>query len=171
MHHFLHSYKRCSRLILKYWDISFVIMPTEINALCGYYQTRNLNSQYHLEKRSRVTSLWQQLLIPTGSNYTSWNTRQWLFWRFVDVLGKKWTSMFHKHFCFPNSLLACPLTSVNKTNTHLRHPMHCPSTGPGRSLLVHLSQSHLSPRTSYQLAAATKTHDDRDRAKVRERQG
>ena len=42
---------------------------------------------------------------------------------------------------------------------YLRHPMHCPSTGPERSLLVHPSQSHLSPRTSYQLAAATKTQD------------
>lgn len=35
--------------------------------------------------------------------------------------------------------------------------MRCPSTGPERSLLVHPSQSHLSPRTSYRLAAAAKT--------------
>lgn len=35
--------------------------------------------------------------------------------------------------------------------------MHCPSTGPERSLLVRPSRSRLSPRTSYQLAAATKT--------------
>lgn len=39
--------------------------------------------------------------------------------------------------------------------------MHCPSTGPERSLLVHPSQSHLSPRTSYRLAAAAKTQGDR----------
>lgn len=33
--------------------------------------------------------------------------------------------------------------------------MHCLSTGPKRSLLVHPSQSHQSPRTSYQWVAAT----------------
>lgn len=35
--------------------------------------------------------------------------------------------------------------------------MHCPSTGPGISLLVHPSQNHLSPRISYQLGAAAET--------------
>lgn len=33
--------------------------------------------------------------------------------------------------------------------------MHCPSTGPKRSLLVRPSQSHQSPRISFQLVAAT----------------
>lgn len=45
--------------------------------------------------------------------------------------------------------------------------MHCPSTGPERSLLVHPSQSHLSPRTSYQLAAATKTQDNREEGETK----
>lgn len=40
--------------------------------------------------------------------------------------------------------------------------MHYPSTGPERCLLVHPSQNHPSPRTSYQLAAATKTQDNRE---------
>lgn len=40
--------------------------------------------------------------------------------------------------------------------------MHYLSTGPGRSLLVHPSQSHLSPRTSYQLAAAAETQDNKE---------
>lgn len=44
-----------------------------------------------------------------------------------------------------------------KPDSYLTHPMHCPSTGPERSLLVRPSQSRPSPRTSYQLAAATKT--------------
>lgn len=39
--------------------------------------------------------------------------------------------------------------------------MHCPSTGPERSLLVHLSQSHPSPRIFYQLVAATKTQENK----------
>lgn len=45
---------------------------------------------------------------------------------------------------------------------YLRPPMRCPSTGPERSLLVHPSQSHLSPRTSYRLAAAAKTQGNRE---------
>lgn len=39
--------------------------------------------------------------------------------------------------------------------------MHCPSTGPKRSLLVHPSQSHPSPRISYQLVAATEGTEQR----------
>lgn len=40
--------------------------------------------------------------------------------------------------------------------------MHCPSTGPERSLLVHPSQSHPSPRISFQLVAATKTQENKE---------
>lgn len=49
--------------------------------------------------------------------------------------------------------------------------MRCPSTGPGRSLLVHPSQSHLSPRTSYQLAAAAGTQQTTERRIVGKKKG
>lgn len=39
--------------------------------------------------------------------------------------------------------------------------MHCPSTGPESSLLVRPSQNHPPPRTSYQVAAATNTQENR----------
>ncbi len=100
------------------------------------------------------------------------------FWLDINIYFEHQTAIVlvvcekNELLCFTKFLTVSPafvshLTSVIQTNAYLTHPMHCLSTGPERSLLVHPSQSHLSPRTSYQLATATRPQDKREKNEVK----
>lgn len=153
LYQLLHSYKLIHkwgvRLLLRCRDISLVIMFTEITALCWYDATEISNLIIIWENIKGVFTFW------------FWHDSKYMFSTphgdcsggFSMCLWNK-TAMFHKRSCII-------ITNISQTGLYLRHPMHCPSTGPERSLLVHPSQSHPSPRTSYQLAAATKTQENR----------
>lgn len=65
---------------------------------------------YTRKENIRVISVWHQLLILTESKYIFSNTRQWLFWWFLDVLEKIKTAMFHKRSCIHNSLNSVTLS-------------------------------------------------------------
>lgn len=122
------------------------------------WYNRNLRSRHDLGEHKRShsdISLWV------------WQETKYIFSKHLTVIVLvifvlKWGEKMH-------SLQPSPYShGTNRTQDgkYLKPPMHCPSTGPGRSPLVHPSQSHLFPRTSYQLAAAAETQDNEEMKQV-----